>query len=129
VAYLDPGFADKVGDFIVKMQAAGIPLQITQAYRSPEQQAALQKSSTAITPAQNSLHSTGYAIDIDRSKMDAATLARTMQIAASSGLKWGGNFREPDEVHFYSDPGGNRVGNIGRFSRGIEDYKNAIPDY
>ncbi len=129
VAYLDPGFADKVGNFITGMQAAGIPLQITQAYRSPGQQAALRSNPTAITPAQNSLHSTGNAIDIDRSHMDPATLARTVEIAASSGLQWGGNFRKPDPVHFYSDPGGNRVDNIGRFSRGIEDYKNTIPDY
>jgi hypothetical protein len=131
VAYLDPDFADKVGDFIGKMQAAGIPLQITQAYRSPEQQAVVRNDPTAITPAQHSLHSTGNAIDINiqKIKMDPAMLARTVQLAASSGLQWGGNFRKPDPVHFYSDPGGNRVDNIDRFSRDIEDYKRAIPDY
>lgn len=68
-------------------------------------------------------------MDISVKKMDPATLARTVEIAASSGLKWGGNFKKPDSVHFYFDPGGNGVDNIGRFSRGIEDYKSAIPDY
>lgn len=129
VAYLDPSFADKVGDFIGKMQAAGIPLQITQAYRSPDQQAVVRKDPTAITPAQHSLHSTGNAIDINTMNMDSAALARTVGIATSSGLQWGGNFREPDKVHFYSDPGGDRVDNIGRFSHGIEDFNKAIPDY
>lgn len=61
--------------------------------------------------------------------MDPATLANAVRIAASSGLQWGGNFRKPDKVHFYSDPGGNRVNRISRFSRGIEDFNKAIPDY
>jgi hypothetical protein len=55
------------------------------------------------TPARNSLHEAGWAVDVDLPK-DPKQRAAVNEAAAAAGLRWGGAFRKPDPVHYYVDP-------------------------
>jgi hypothetical protein len=127
--YLDPGFADKVGDFIQRAKDQGVSLQFDSGYRNQAKQDALQKDPTAITPAQHSLHSAGRGVDVANwSSMDEPTHAAVLESAKGAGLSWGGNFSKPDPVHFYSDPGTDRRELIDNFSRAVAAFREQIPD-
>lgn len=129
--YLNPEFADKVGDFIQRAKAQGISVQFDSGYRDQGKQDALQTDPTAITPAQHSLHSAGRGIDIPKSKwdkMDARTHAAVLEAAKDAGLSWGGHFSKPDPGHFYSDPGTDRRQLIDNFSRAVAAFQGEIPD-
>ena len=117
VTYLDDRFAPMVNNFIVNAAASGVNLHFNYTYRTPEQQRRLCDDPSAITPAEQSLHSAGFAVDINYSSLrdtpGGLTGAQQRQIirnaARAAGLSWGGNFRSPDPPHFYFEPGGNRV--------------------
>ena len=127
--YLDPGFADKVGDFIQKAKDKGISVEFDSGYRDQAKQDALQNDPTAITPAQHSLHSAGRGVDIAKwSDMDAPTHTAILEAAKDAGLSWGGDFSKPDPVHFYSDPGTDRRQLIDNFSRAVAASRGEIPD-
>ncbi len=126
--YLNPDFADKVGDFIQKAANQGISLQFTQGYRDQATQDALHNDPAAITPAQNSLHSAGRGVDIHWRAMDPAAQDKVVQAAKAAGLSWGGDYSKPDPVHFYDDPGTDRRQLIDNFSRGIAALQGQIPD-
>ncbi len=131
--YLNPQFADKVGDFILRTQGHGIQLRFTSGYRSPSAQAALRNNPNAITPASQSLHSAGLAVDISVLGMDQATLSTVLSDADSSGLYWGGNFSTPDPVHFQAGPPSDypvadRPQLIQSFTLSVQALQNQIPD-
>lgn len=62
--YLDPQFAHRVSSFIANAQKRGVGVGFASGYRNQDVQDALQDDPTATTPATNSLHSAGRAIDI-----------------------------------------------------------------
>ena len=126
--YLNREFAGKVADFIQGAKNQGISLQFTQGYRDQTTQDALHNDPTAITPAQNSLHSAGRGVDIHWGAMDAATQDKAVQAAKAAGLSWGGDYSKPDPVHFYDDPGTDRRQLIDRFSQGIAGLQGQISD-
>lgn len=107
--YLDDSFAPRVDQFIANAQAHGVTLQFNSAYRTPEHQAALRNDPRAITPAEISLHSCGYAVDVNYSSLPEADRRIIREAAQSAGLSWGGAFRTPDPPHFYVEPGGDRA--------------------
>ena len=125
--YLDPGFADKVGDFIQKAKKQGISLQFASGYRDQEKQDGLRTDPTAITPARHSLHSAGRGVDI-ANPMVGRTQTAILEAAKDAGLSWGGDFSKPDPVHFYSDPGTDRRQLIDNFSRAVAAFHGEIPD-
>jgi len=127
--YLNPEFADKVGDFIQRAGDQGISLQFTQGYRDQAKQDVLHDDPTAITPAQDSLHSAGRGVDIHWRTMDPATQDKVVEAAKAAGLNWGGDYSKPDPVHFYSDPGTDRRELIDKFSQGIATLNGQIPDH
>lgn len=94
----------------------GGDLSFNSAFRTSEHQSELRNDPNAITPAETSLHSAGFAIDVNyRSLADqcgglTGDQQRTVirEAAAAAGLGWGGNFNDPDPPHFYYDSGGNR---------------------
>lgn len=86
----------------------GVHLHFNSAYRSPEHQAALHNDPNAITPADRSLHSCGFAVDVNYSSLPSSQQKIIREAAASAGLDWGGNFRTQDPPHFYNDPRKNR---------------------
>lgn len=49
-----------------------------------------------VRPASSSAHTRGEAFDVE----ETSALATMAQLAPYSGLRWGGNFREYDPVHF-----------------------------
>jgi len=128
VTNLDPDFADKIGSLILAAQRDNIPLSFSQGYRDQAGQNLIKNDPTAITPANESLHSTGDAADVHISRLTPAMLSKLVSDAAAAGISWGGNFSKPDPVHFYSDPGGNRSQRIDNFSRAIQNLRNQIPD-
>ena len=126
--YLDPQFADKVGALVTKAQSQNIPLTFSSGYRDRARQAGLKNDPNAITPAKDSLHSAGRAVDVNWGALSQADRDNLVADAASAGLSWGGNFRTPDRRHFFSDPGTDRNLLIDNFSRAIAGLQNGIPD-
>ena len=125
--YLNPEFADKIGDFIQRAKARGISLRFESGYRDQEKQDGLKTDPTAITPARHSLHSAGQGVDI-ANPMVGRTRAAILEAAKDAGLSWGGHFSKPDPVHFYSDPGTERRQLIDNFSRAVAASRGEIPD-
>jgi hypothetical protein len=74
----------------------------------------MQSDPDAITPARNSLHPTGNAVDVSYSSLSKVVAGLTpdqqrtliRETARSAGLVWGGTFQTPDPPHFQSDPWG-----------------------
>ncbi len=102
--YLDKSMAPRVEKFISEASAHGVNLHFNSAYRTPEHQAALRNDPNAITPADNSLHSAGFAVDVNYSSLPTSQQTVIRNAAAAAGLNWGGNFRSSDPPHFYIDP-------------------------
>ena len=126
--YLDPEFADRIGNMILKAQSQNIPLQFTSGYRDPSAQAAMRNNTNAITPADQSLHSAGRSVDVNWNALNASDRANLLSDATSAGLSWGGSFRNPDPVHFFRDPGTDRRQLIDSFSQSVAGLRNKIPD-
>jgi len=126
--YLNPEFADKIGDFIQKAKGQGVSLQFTSGYRDQDKQNTLHDNPTAITPARHSLHSAGRGVDISWEGVNKAAAGKVLEAAKAAGLKWGGDFSVPDPVHFYSDPGTDRSQLIDNFSRAVAASRGEIPD-
>jgi hypothetical protein len=126
--YLNPEFADKVGDFIQRAQTQGVSLEFTSGYRDQGKQDILRGDPTAITPARHSLHSAGRGVDISWQGVNKADENKILEAAKGAGVSWGGNFRQPDSVHFYTDPGTDRSQLIDNFSRAVAALRQEIPD-
>ena len=60
--YLDQSMVPKVNAFIANAQAHGVDLHFNSAFRTPEGQERLHHDPNAITPADHSLHSAGFAV-------------------------------------------------------------------
>jgi uncharacterized protein RhaS with RHS repeats len=102
--YLDDSFYPLVQQFIANAIAQGVNLQFNSAYRTPDQQAALRNDPNAITPASQSLHSCGFAVDVNYSVLPTRQQTIIRGAASAAGLNWGGNFTPPDPPHFYVEP-------------------------
>lgn len=104
--YLEASFAQKVQAFIDNAASKGVALKFNSGFRTPEyQKNKIMNDPTAITPAQKSLHSCGFAVDINyRSAGGPEVQKKIREAAQDAGLKWGGNFRRPDPPHFYDNP-------------------------
>lgn len=127
--YLNPQFADKVGEFIQRANGQGIALRFTSGYRDQEKQDSLHSDPAAITPARHSLHSAGRGVDVENwGRMNSQTQSALVDAAKAAGLSWGGNYSKPDPVHFYDDPGTDRRQLIDGFSRAVAGLRGQIPD-
>ena len=105
--YIDSQLYPALQQWIEYNENHGFNVTFTEAFRTSEYQAGLQSNSSAITPAQpgTSLHEAGFAVDISWRRLSRAQQSEVVVNAALAGLSWGGNFRKPDRVHFYLDPG------------------------
>ncbi|WP_309903626.1 DUF637 domain-containing protein [Variovorax soli] len=110
-AYVDPRLATALQDWIDQAAAAGVSIHFNSAFRISGQPVA----GAVYPPAGgSSLHNAGLAVDIryDRLQDIPGGLTGDQQrailrsTAASAGLSWGGNFANPDNVHFFIDPYG-----------------------
>ena len=110
--YIDNEFKPRVLDFIQNARTAGVELKFNYAYRTPALQAALRNNPTAITPAKQSLHSCGFAVDINFRSRSEEDQRKILKAARDAGLSWGGDFKKPDWPHFYTDPGFSRTEKI-----------------
>jgi RHS repeat-associated protein len=107
--YLDDSVAPLVEDFIRRNTANGIDVRFTEAFRPTEYQDALTRNPNAITPAppSTSLHEAGFAFDVSWRRIRPEDRRTVVENARRTGLRWGGNFKKPDPVHFYKEiPGG-----------------------
>lgn len=121
--FLDSNFANRVSKFQQYANEDGDTLRFSSAYRTPEFQATLRDDPNAITPAKNSLHSAGLAVDVEGfNSFPADKQQRIREAAQAAGLSWGGNFRKPDPVHFYYDPGDDRRSLITDFGEQIRRF-------
>jgi RHS repeat-associated protein len=103
--YLDSAFAPIVSSWLAANAAVGVNVSVTSAFRTTAQQATLGPAAITPAPASNSLHEAGFAVDIGWRALSAAQQSVVLSNAAAAGLNWGGNFRSPDPVHFFRDPG------------------------
>jgi RHS repeat-associated protein len=102
--YLDDSFLPSVQNFIGNAAANGVNLHFNSAYRTPQHQANLHNDPNAITPADHSLHSCGFAVDVNYSSLPMAQRKIIRDAASAAGLSWGGSFHKPDPPHFYTEP-------------------------
>jgi hypothetical protein len=115
--YLDDTITPTVQDFIEGAAERGVQINVNSAFRTLEHQNRLRNDPDAITPAVNSLHSCGFAIDINYSSLRDIEGGLTgdeqreiiREAAEEAGLDWGGDFRTPDRPHFYVQPEGDRA--------------------
>lgn len=103
-SYLDQSFAPRVEQFIADVAARGVSLHFNSAFRTPARQAALHNDPTAITPANISLHSCGFAVDVNYAVLPQTQQQIIREAANTAGLSWGGDFRTPDPPHFCMEP-------------------------
>lgn len=106
---LDDSVAPLVEDFIRRNTEDGIDVIFTEAFRTTEYQEALTRNPNAITPARpsTSLHEAGFGFDISWRRIPSEDRRTVVENARQAGLRWGGNFKKPDPVHFYKEvPGG-----------------------
>jgi len=103
--------AKKISLLIFYAAMNGIAFTINSGWRDPAKQKAMQKrwdagdrSGMIVRPANISKHSiTGWLAGPDSHAIDIS-FSRPELIghwSAFFGLKWGGNFKKPDKVHFY----------------------------
>lgn len=102
--YLDQSMVPKVSAFIANAEAHGVSLHFNSAFRTPEHQERLRHDPNAITPATHSLHSAGFAVDVNYSTVSEEQREVIRTAARDAGLQWGGNFHRRDPPHFYADP-------------------------
>ncbi|MBP7706468.1 MAG: choice-of-anchor D domain-containing protein [Candidatus Aminicenantes bacterium] len=121
-SWLDSHFADNVGEFISCCHNLGVDVRITSAYRS----IAHQKNINSEVP--NSLHSAGWAIDINWNSLDDDSQMLVLIAARLSGLQSGMDFspdptsKKWDPVHFYSEPNGDRAALIKTAAMTVTNY-------
>ncbi len=104
---LDDSFAPTIQRWIALNEAAGIRVRFTEAFRTTAYQQGLRNNRHAITPALagSSLHEAGFAVDISWKSLTSEQQNIVLNTANLADLDWGGNFRQPDPVHFFHDPG------------------------
>jgi RHS repeat-associated protein len=109
--YVDDSVAPLVEDFIRRNSESGVDVRFTEAFRTSAYQQSLADNPNATTPAPpgNSLHEAGFAVDISWRPLRSNVRRTVVRNARDAGLKWGGDFRRPDPVHYYREvPGGPR---------------------
>ena len=81
-------------------------VRVVSGYRDPARQRRLQnlwdsgnRTGLVARPADRSWHMQGLAIDVSRRDREAFTAFRN-SMEQFQGIRWGGNFRTPDPVHF-----------------------------
>jgi len=126
--FLDDQFAPTVDDFLTTANELGVhDLAVTQAFRTTAYQQKLRDDPSAYgatTPAQNSLHSAGWAIDINYRTRSESDRESIRDAADAVGLSWGGDFSKPDTVHFFVDPtGGNQKARKRLIKQAQKEYK------
>ena len=121
--YLDQSMVPRVHAFIDYAHRHGVELHFNSAYRSPEHQASLHNDPHAITPATHSLHSAGFAVDVNYISLPADQQRVVREAAQASGLEWGGGFTRKDPPHFYRDPPVDRDTAIAQATRDYEGYE------
>jgi len=117
-SYLDSNFSANVGAFIKSSAYFGINIEVTSAYRTREAQAKINPDVT------NSLHSAGWAIDINWDGLTCLQKILVVVAAQMSGLKWGGDYQgdKYDPVHFYEEPSEKRSDLIDKAAMTIAAY-------
>ena len=103
--FLDSDFSPEVQSWLGMNAAMGIATTVTSAFRSTSQQGSLGAGAITPAPVGSSLHEAGFAVDISWRSLSNSQQANVVANAAAVGIKWGGNFRSSDPVHFYSDTG------------------------
>lgn len=113
--YLDNEFLPSIREFIRLTSDEGVQLNFNSAYRTPLKQT---RTNSGNNPkATNSLHSCGFAVDVDYAVLPKKTRQIIRGAAAKAGLEWGGSFNDPP--HFYIDPQGARSNLI---KKALEEY-------
>lgn len=113
--HLDPKFAPYVAAAQTWIQQHGYqPVVITSGYRSPLHQLELQNRWDAgnrvglrARPATYSWHMQGLAVDVS-TRDPSFTAFRTVMLSFDEHIRWGGDFRKSDPIHF-DLPIGNRL--------------------
>ena len=121
-SWLDARFAERVDAFIAVCRDIGIQIEVTVGYRTQETQDKYVRM--GLTKAKASLHSAGWAIDINWNAFGSNELVEMSVItaAAMKGIDWGGYFPDPDVVHFYAEPSEKRATLIKCAIAPIETY-------
>jgi RHS repeat-associated protein len=101
--YMDSSVASKFADFIGICNMLGINITFDNAYRTQAKQDAIKASDP--NAAVYSLHSAGFAADVNWASLSSMEQNLVVWAANISGLSWGGNIFNNfyDKVHFQQD--------------------------
>lgn len=107
---LQPSLRPILTQLLERAEEAGIPVELVQGYRSPDEQTALYTSGKGVTnaPALLSYHNYGLAADVvpkayltlPNWNPDGPLWDKLGPIGESLGLSWGGRWGKPDKPHF-----------------------------
>ncbi len=96
---LTPDMQEKTMQLLDYAKEQGLNVQITSAYRTPEEQRELQRTRGKYA-AKNSAHCEGKAIDIKIVNGTDADYKKLGDYAKSIGMRWGGDFSVKERWHF-----------------------------
>lgn len=96
---LEPNMQEKTMQLLDYAKEQGLKVQITSAYRTPEEQKELQRTRGKYA-AKNSAHCEGKAIDIKIVGGSDADYKKLGDYAKSIGMRWGGDFSVKERWHF-----------------------------
>jgi hypothetical protein len=123
IPVFDKDFAPAVVGFIAAIEEKGVNLVINEGFRTSEMQKLLTGNKYGGAKAGNSLHEAGWAIDV---RMNDTQKALIVKAAKDLGMRWGGDFRKYDPVHFDINPYDNQQDRQTAIQRAQEQYQNYI---
>jgi len=117
VEKLHPKLRQKFADFFSDIEKLGYSVVITDAHRTTQEQAGLDRLNPSNAAAGQSDHEYGFAVDVNIKKDGKIVLKKAsskqdwinsgvVAVAKKHGFKWGGDFNSyHDPIHFYNDFG------------------------
>ncbi len=103
MAQVDQAFAEILEEWFGALDDEGIQITVTSGHRSSQQQARLFSGRLGrahlAAPPGRSFHEVGLALDFVTRPRTSSLMRRAGELAEALGLRWGGRFRPPDEVH------------------------------
>jgi hypothetical protein len=102
---VQPELADRIRQMEAVLSSQGIKIKVVSGLRSTERQkqlyAARASNPYPVAVPGTSLHEKGRAVDVGViGKASATTWNIVGSVGKQLGLRWGGDFRKPDPVHF-----------------------------
>jgi hypothetical protein len=102
--YFDDSISDRVVGFFQSLLSQGVPIQMTDGFRTDDMQSGLTGNQYGGAAVGSSLHEAGYAFDVNWNALTTDQRNTVLQTAQQFGFQWGGPWKISDPVHFQINP-------------------------